>query len=191
MVGSLTMAAIATATAIVSAAPGQFADLSSDLVREPAIAYFTRPAADRVARLNADVQRGAVQLTFDPAQGYLLSILHALRMPAASQVLVFTKSSVQAPRISPRNRTGGQLRPIAAAARSEDAPAPVSLQLHDLFGRLRRAPPQARDAIYQRMWIVLSGKDTSPKYARLSAADRRAVVEILRDTKKDLPAYFR
>lgn len=41
------------------------------------------------------------------------------------------------------------------------------------------------------MWIVLSGKDTSPKYARLPAADRRAIVEILRDTKKDLPAYFR
>jgi hypothetical protein len=38
---------------------------------------------------------------------------------------------------------------------------------------------------------VLSGKDTSPKYARRSAADRRAIAEILRDTKKDLPAYFR
>src|SRR5471032_1829186 len=91
------------AIVVVTAVPGQFADLSADLVREPAISYFTKPATDRVARLNADIQRGTVQLAFDPAQGYLRSVLDALRMPAASQVLVFTKSSVQAPRISPRN----------------------------------------------------------------------------------------
>jgi hypothetical protein len=28
------------------------------------------------------------------------------------------------------------------------------------------------------------------KYARLSPTDRRAVVEILRETKNDLPSYF-
>ena len=52
-------------------------------------------------------------------------------------------------------------------------------------------PTEARDAIYQRMWAVLSGKDHGEKYARLSLADRRAVVEILRDTKPGLPGYFR
>jgi len=52
-------------------------------------------------------------------------------------------------------------------------------------------PAQTRDAIYKRMWEILSGQDKSEKYARLSAADRTAVVEILRDTKKGLPAYFR
>ncbi len=29
------------------------------------------------------------------------------------------------------------------------------------------------------------------EYSRLSAADRRAIVEILRETKKDLPPYFK
>ena len=43
-------------------------------------------------------------------------------------------------------------------------------------------PEEARAAIYQRMWQVLS--------ERTSAEDRRAIVEILKDTKKDLPAYF-
>jgi hypothetical protein len=50
-------------------------------------------------------------------------------------------------------------------------------------------PTEARQAVYDRMWQILSGKDRSPKYARLSLADRRAVVEILRETKK-LPDYF-
>jgi hypothetical protein len=52
-------------------------------------------------------------------------------------------------------------------------------------------PPEARDAIYQRMWTVLSGDNHDAKYAQLSLEDRRAVVEILRDTKPGLPAYFR
>jgi hypothetical protein len=47
-------------------------------------------------------------------------------------------------------------------------------------------PAEARDAIYRRIWQVLSGEVGS----RLPQADRRAVVEILRDTKKDLPPYF-
>ena len=37
---------------------------------------------------------------------------------------------------------------------------------------------------------VLSGKDRSRPYARLSAADRTAVVDILKDTRSGLPAYF-
>jgi hypothetical protein len=47
-------------------------------------------------------------------------------------------------------------------------------------------PMEAKDQIYQRIWQVLSSD-----YPRLSAQDRRAVVEILRGTKKDLPSYFR
>ena len=52
-------------------------------------------------------------------------------------------------------------------------------------------PADARGAVYQRMWQVLSGRDTSKRYAGLARADRQAIVEILRETKKDLPAYFK
>jgi hypothetical protein len=52
-------------------------------------------------------------------------------------------------------------------------------------------PATAKDPIYRRMWDVLSGQEQDPRYrAALSLADRRAIVEILRDTKKDLPPYF-
>ena len=51
-------------------------------------------------------------------------------------------------------------------------------------------PPAAKDPIYQRMWQILSGEVTETKYNHLSLADRGAVVEILRDTKKGLPDYF-
>jgi hypothetical protein len=52
-------------------------------------------------------------------------------------------------------------------------------------------PAEATEAIYQRMWKILSGDEKSDRYARLSLADRQAIVEILRETKKGLPGYFR
>jgi hypothetical protein len=51
-------------------------------------------------------------------------------------------------------------------------------------------PAEARAAIYQRMWEILSGREKGAKYARLSPADRQAIVEILRETKPGVPAYF-
>ena len=52
-------------------------------------------------------------------------------------------------------------------------------------------PPAAKDIIYSRMWQILSGEEKGARYARMSQADRQAIVEILRDTKNDLPDDFR
>jgi hypothetical protein len=51
-------------------------------------------------------------------------------------------------------------------------------------------PEEAKDAIYNRMWQVLSGKEKDKKYARLSRPDRQAIADILRETKRGLPDYF-
>jgi hypothetical protein len=52
-------------------------------------------------------------------------------------------------------------------------------------------PRLAKEPIYKRMWEVLSGQEQDQRYREaLSLADRQAIVEILRDTKKDLPPYF-
>jgi hypothetical protein len=51
-------------------------------------------------------------------------------------------------------------------------------------------PPLAKGAIYRRMWHVLAGEAQEPRYRSLSLTDRQAIVEILKDTKRDLPAYF-
>lgn len=48
-------------------------------------------------------------------------------------------------------------------------------------------PATAKAAVYDRLGVVLSGRDASPRYRALSATDRQAVLEILRDTKKDFP----
>jgi hypothetical protein len=51
-------------------------------------------------------------------------------------------------------------------------------------------PSDLKTAIYQRMWQILSGQETGTRYARLSLSDRKAVVDILRETKHGLPVYF-
>jgi hypothetical protein len=51
-------------------------------------------------------------------------------------------------------------------------------------------PGETKEVIYKRMWIILSGEDKDGKYSRLSITDRRAIVEILRDTRNELPSYF-
>ncbi len=51
-------------------------------------------------------------------------------------------------------------------------------------------PADAKDAVYRRLWRVLSGADGDSRYEYLTRVDRQAIVEILRDTKPDLPGYF-
>ena len=51
-------------------------------------------------------------------------------------------------------------------------------------------PPTARDRVYQRLHDVLTGKDQGPAFAHLSAEDRTAILEIVRETKQGLPAYW-
>ena len=49
-------------------------------------------------------------------------------------------------------------------------------------------PQAARDFVYRRLWEVLSGKDQSKAFAHLSAQDRKAILEILQETKPDFAA---
>jgi hypothetical protein len=87
----------------LAAAGGQLGSTFDDLVREPAIGYFTTPPDDPVARLKHRLEAGDVQLPFDPAQGYLRPVLESLDLSSDSQILVYSKTSVQSVRINPRN----------------------------------------------------------------------------------------
>lgn len=52
-------------------------------------------------------------------------------------------------------------------------------------------PDAARQRIYRRLYDILSGKDQSEPFKRLDAADRRAALDIVRQTKPNLPAYWK
>jgi hypothetical protein len=52
-------------------------------------------------------------------------------------------------------------------------------------------PRPAKDLIYRRLLDVLTGRDQSPGYARLSVDDRRAILDILLATKPGLPSHWK
>jgi hypothetical protein len=54
-------------------------------------------------------------------------------------------------------------------------------------------PGEVKNLVYQRIWEILApktGVKEEAKYARIAPADRLAVLEILRETKPGLPAYY-
>jgi hypothetical protein len=66
-----------------------------------AIAYSASTPTDPVARLQKQIDGGAVKLSFDEKWGYLPSLLEALDIPLSSQGLVFSRTSLQVDRIGP------------------------------------------------------------------------------------------
>ena len=52
-------------------------------------------------------------------------------------------------------------------------------------------PDIVKERVYRRLYDILSGKDTNPKFANLSAADRKAIIQIVAATKKGLPDYWK
>jgi hypothetical protein len=69
---------------------------------QPPIDYLNAPVNDPVAQLAAKIEKGETKLAFDDHFGYLQSVLKALDVPVSSQMLVFSKTSLQLHRISPR-----------------------------------------------------------------------------------------
>lgn len=92
-------------TVLLLAAIAASADLADTLPpspADPAIDYYG-PSADPVAKLAARLANGSAKLEYSPRAGYLKSLLSALNIPVESQVLVQTRTSLQAALISPAN----------------------------------------------------------------------------------------
>jgi len=69
----------------------------------PAIQYDAQTTDDPIARLQRQLDKGETTLEYDPNRlGYLPSLLKHLGVDVDSQMLVFSKSSFQGPKISPR-----------------------------------------------------------------------------------------
>lgn len=86
----------------------------------------------------------------------------------------------------PRDSAGRSLRELKLEGRLMRYPLSYTIYSLAFDGM----PPAVRQGTYRRLWQVLSAPRPEPKYAHLTAADRQAMLEILRATKADLPGYF-
>jgi hypothetical protein len=86
----------------------------------------------------------------------------------------------------PRDSHGRSLRQLDLRTRLLRYPCSYMIYSQAFDG----LPEQARSAIYERMWQVLSGAEKGTRYSRFSLTDRQAIVDMLRETKPGLPSYF-
>jgi hypothetical protein len=87
----------------------------------------------------------------------------------------------------PRDNQGRSLRDLDMSTRMLKYPCSY-LIYSEAFEQL---PTAAKDCVLQKLWDVVSGTDVSEKYSHLSQDDRRAIREILLQTKLDLPDYWK
>ena len=86
----------------------------------------------------------------------------------------------------PRDRFDRSLRDLDLRRRMFKYPCSF-LIYSKAFDRL---PPAMKHYVYRRLWAILNGDASDPAYLHLSAADRKAVLEILIETKQGLPDYW-
>ena len=135
--------------------------------------------AEQAARI-ATVMRGVAEEVVD----YLLFVDEA---PLADRVSGASGFAERFSASGPRDRKGRSLYEVDLRTRLLKYRCSY-LIYSPAFDAL---PAAIKAPIYERLWQVLSGEERAPRYAAaLPRADRQAIVEILRDTKSDLPAYF-
>ncbi len=160
-------------------------------------AAYLRPVSDIVAlmtfehqtqmmnyftRLNWEARMGRVEeADIEATVRYMLFAEEALLKEPIEGVSTFTKTF---PQTGPRDSKGRSLRDFDLQTRLFRYPLS-----YGIYSAAFDALP-VKDRVYQRLHEVLSGKDRSPRFARLTEADRRAILEILRETKAGLPEYF-
>ena len=114
---------------------------------------------------------------------YMLFTEEATMYDPVEGVSTFTKTF---PERGPRDRQGRSLRDFDLHKRMFRYP--LSYMLYSpTFDAM---PDAVREKVYRRLYDVLSEKDADKKFARLKTEDRKAILEIVRETKPALPAYW-
>ena len=73
-----------------------------EIFQHPPINYREAEVFDPISKLAAKLESGEIELRHEESFGYLRSLLKALDVSISSQTLVFSKTSLQLQRISPR-----------------------------------------------------------------------------------------
>ncbi len=87
----------------------------------------------------------------------------------------------------PRDSKGRSLRDLDMKTRLFKYPCSFLIYT-DAFDHMSAA---IREDLLGRLYDILTGKDKDPQFAKIKAEDRQAVLEILRETKPNLPDYWR
>jgi len=138
--------------------------------------------ADRTGGVN-DAEWKRFDTDIDDLAGYLLFVDEAPLREAVKGTSTFAATFAAR---GPHDRNGRSLRTFDLQTRLFRNR--LSYMIYsDAFDGM---PKAIRERVYRRLHDVLSGRDVSRKYAVFSQIERQAVLEILADTKTNLPEYW-
>jgi hypothetical protein len=130
-----------------------------------------------------DTDWGRLDSDIDDLVGYLLFVDEAPLTDRVEGVSLFTRTF---PERGPRDKQGRSLRDFDLTTRLFRYPLSYMVYSDQLNG----LPGPIRERLYRHLYDVLVGKDARKKYEARSAADRQAILQILLETKTDLPPYW-
>lgn len=115
---------------------------------------------------------------------YMLFAGEATLYDPVAGVSTFTKTFAA---LGPHDKQGRSLRDFDLEKRMFKYP--LSYMIYSpAFDNL---PDPVRARLNQALYDVLSGKNQDPAFAKTTAGDRKAILEIVRDTKTGLPDYWK
>lgn len=141
----------------------------------------------RIAAQDAKTGGGLPPHVRDTALELVDYMLFVDEAPLPSPVRGASAFTKEFPSKGPRDSKGRSLRDLDLTRRLLRYPCSYMIYT-DAFAAL---PSATKAFVYERMWAILSGAATDGDYSKLSRDDRRAIIEILRETKPGLPAYFK
>jgi hypothetical protein len=134
-------------------------------------------------RVRSETARDELHADVDEMVDYMLFVGEVPLVEPVAGVSTFTQTF---PERGPRDRHGRSLRDFDLKTRMFRYP--LSYMIYsELFDEL---PETVRSRVYQRLYDILTGRDPSDKYRRLSSGDRRSILEIVGETKQGLPDYW-
>ena len=149
------------------------------------VGYETRIALNQVQN-DAESADAANRLIAADARELVDYLLFADEAPLPEKFESTSGFQQQFERYGPWDRRGRSLKQLDLETRLLRYPCSYMIYSPAFDG----LPAATREAIYARIWDVLSGKDRDRKYAKLTPQLRADIVGILLDTKPGLPAYF-
>jgi hypothetical protein len=149
------------------------------------VGYETRIAVDQ-AQNDGRSADAANRLIAADARELVDYLLFADETPLPEKFESTSGFREQFERSGPRDSRGRSLKQLDLERRLLRYPCSYMIYSPAFEG----LPAATKDAIYARMWSVLSGQDRGRKYAKLTAQLRADIVSILLETKSGLPGYF-
>jgi len=168
--------------------PTGYLSLNSDLVALLVIEHQAK-MLNLITRVGWETRIGEKESgrTIDQAASELVDyLLFVDEAPLPGPIAGTTKFAEVFSAQGPRDSRGRSLRDLSLETRLLRYPCSY-LIYSEPFDSL---PARAKTAVYGRMWEILSGQERDQRYAVLTPADRRAILEILSETKPDAAAYF-